>query len=259
MRIRLNIAYDGSAFQGWQLQPEAPTVQGAIEQALATFYGGREVRIMGSGRTDTGVHAVGQVAHYDAPVEREPDRIVKGLNALLPDGVQIWSARSVPEDFHARFSARERVYAYRILKYDNLFLGRFGWHVLYPFDPEMARETGRIFLGRHDFRAFSTRPDDDESTQCDIRRLEWVEDRDGWVVWIAADRYLRRMVRTVVGTLIETAAGRLDVETLQTLLSQGSGRAGVPSPPQGLALMRVRYDIDISEDSPSPSPWGEIA
>jgi len=259
MRIRLNLSYDGSAFQGWQLQPDAPTVQGAIEEALRAFYGGREVRIMGSGRTDTGVHAVGQVAHFDAPVERESYRIVRGVNALLPDGVRIWGARGVAEDFHARFSARERTYAYRILNREDLFLGRIGWHVPYEFDPVKAREFSTGFLGCHDFRAFSTRPDDDESTQCDIRRLDWVEDRDGWVVWIAADRYLRRMVRTIVGTLVEMAAGRLDREALETLLLQGSGRAGVPAPPQGLALMRVRYDIDNSEDSPPRSPWGVIA
>ena len=259
MRIRLNIAYDGSAFRGWQLQPDAPSVQGALEQALGNFHGGAAVRIMGSGRTDTGVHAVGQVAHYDMPSGRDPVQVQRAVNALLPEGVLVWHARQVDDDFHARFSARERCYAYRLLKRENIFLGRYGWHPNLPFDPAKTAEAGRLFLGKHDFRAFSTRPEDEDSTRCDLRGIEVEEDRDGWIVHLSADRYLRRMVRTIVGTMVEIGAGKLEAETVQTLLAGGSGRAGVPAPPQGLALMRVHYDIDELEDQPSPSPWGESA
>ena len=258
-RYRLNIEYDGSTFRGWQIQPDAPSIQGAIEEALTTLFGGEMIRIMGSGRTDTGVHAVGQVAHTDLPEDREPGKLLRGLNSLLPEGVRVWRARPVEDEFHARFSARERWYAYRLLKNPNSFLGRFGWYPVYQFDEDCAREATATFLGRHNFRAFSTRPEDEESTECEIRRIDWVEDSFGVVVHLAADRYLRRMVRTIVGTLVEIGAGKMRVEALESLLSQGFGRAGVPAPPQGLALTRVHYDIDDSEDSPEPSPWGDVS
>lgn len=258
-RYRLNIAYDGSTFRGWQVQPDAPTVQEEIERALTRLFGGRDVRIMGSGRTDTGVHAVGQVAHADLPEDRDPDKLLRGLEGQLPEGIRVWRAKPVGEEFHARFEATERHYAYRILKQPDTFLGRYGWHLPYPVDMDHVAKATPQLLGRHNFRAFSTRPEDEESTDCEVRTLTWQEDRFGWVLHLAADRYLRRMVRTIVGTLVEIGGGRREVETLQTLLSQGFGRAGVPAPPQGLALMRVHYDIDDAEDSPEPSLWGEFS
>ncbi|MCB2200789.1 tRNA pseudouridine(38-40) synthase TruA [bacterium] len=258
-RYRLNIEYDGTFFRGWQMQPDAPTVQEEIERALTTLFGGREIRIMGSGRTDTGVHAVGQVAHAELPEDRDPGKLLRGLEGQLPEGVRVWRVEPVGEEFHARFDARERQYAYRILKRPNSFLGRYGWLVPYPVKMEQIIDATPLLLGKYNFRPFSTRPDDEESTDCELRTLEWREDRFGWVLHLAADRYLRRMVRTLVGTLVEIGGGRREVETLQTLLSQGIGRAGVPAPPQGLALMRVRYDIDDAEDSPEPSLWGEFS
>ena len=258
-RYRLNIEYDGSHFRGWQVQPDAPSVQEAIEGALKSLFGGREVRIMGSGRTDTGVHAVGQVAHVDLPEERDPEKLLRGFEGLLPHGIRVWRARAVGKEFHARFDARERWYAYRILKSPDTFLGRFGWHVPYRLEMDVVQAATSSLLGKHNFRAFSTRPDDEESTDCEVRALTWHEDSFGWVLHLAADRDLRRMVRTIVGTLVEIGGGRREVETLQSLLSQGFGRAGVPAPPQGLALMRVHYDIDDAEDSPEPSLWGDIA
>lgn len=258
-RYRLNVEYDGSPFRGWQVQPDAPSVQGAIEAALSTLFGGAELRIIGSGRTDTGVHAIDQVAHVDLPEERETGKLLRGLNSLLPDGIRVWRVAQVDSEFHARYGASERRYAYRVLKRSSTFLGRFGWSVPFLFDPDLAQSASKHLLGSHNFRAFSTRPGDEDSTMCELRNIIWNEDAFGWVIEIVADRFLRRMVRTIVGTLVEIGAGRVEVETLQTLLLQGFGRAGVPAPPQGLALMRVHYDIDEPDDVPGPSLWGEFA
>ncbi len=258
MRIRLNLAYDGAAYRGWQVQPDARTVQGVLEGALARFYDVPEVRVIAAGRTDTGVHAVGQVAHFDAPSSRDLADLVRAMGALLPEDVRVWRARGVEADFHARYNARERVYAYRILDRPDLFRRGVAWWPHIPFDPDRAAELAGRLTGRRDWRAFSTRPDPDEETVCDLRRVEWRQAADGgWVVHFVADRFLRRMVRTLVGTLIDAAAGRLGEDELEELLASGRGRAGVPAPPQGLALLRVRYDNDEPEDRPQPSPWGE--
>lgn len=254
-RVRLNLSYDGTRFRGWQIQPDAWTVQGEIERALKKFYGGRDVRICGSGRTDTGVHAVGQVAHYDAPVEREMHAIERGLNSLVGEGVCIWRAKRVEEDFHARFQATRRVYGYRILREDSLFEKRYGWPVPYMFEASRLGGISEVFLGKYDFRAFSTQPDPEESTICNLSRFEWFEDSLGWVAIIEADRFIRRMVRTLIGTVVEIAAGKKSIEDIELLLAGKGTRAGVPAPAKGLALLRVFYDSDDEGDCPSPSPW----
>jgi len=256
MRLRLNLEYHGASFQGWQLQPDAPTVQGKLENALAKFYGGEEIRVTGSGRTDTGVHAVGQVSHADVPETRETKVILKGLNALLPSGVRVWGVRPVESDFHSRFQATERVYGYRLLNEPSVFGDSTGWNVPFEWQVDRAREVEPLLLGSHDFTGFATRPDPEDNPVCDLRKIEWEQTPEGWVLRFTADRYLRRMVRTLVGTLVEVGAGRLNLETVKTVLETKQGHAGVPAPPQGLALLRVRYDTDVAEDRPGPSPWG---
>jgi tRNA pseudouridine38-40 synthase len=256
MRYRLNISYDGTDFHGWQIQPKVITVQGEIEKALLKFYGGRITPIMGSGRTDAGVHAVGQVAHFDAPEEREEKKIVKGLNSLMPDGIQIWRARKVEDDFHSRFQAIERTYAYRVLTDNDIFFKRVGWYVPYNIDVSLANEAAERLLGKHDFRSFATQPDLDESTICDLQKIEWNEIENGWIITIVADRFLRKMVRTLVGTIVEIAGKKMDISVLEALLNNSGQRAGVPAPACGLALQRVKYIIDDEGDRPSFSPWG---
>jgi tRNA pseudouridine38-40 synthase len=196
-----------------------------------------------------------QVAHYDAPVGREAGEILRGVNALLPSGVHIWGARAVEEAFHARFRAVQRTYAYRLLWAPSPFADRYGWHVPYAIDSERAVEASRIMIGTHDFSTFATRPDPDENPVCELRRIEWRAREDGAVLLVQADRFLRRMVRTLVGTLAEVGAGRRDPRSLEDLLAGREGRAGVPAPPQGLALLRVEYGDDEAGDEPPPSPW----
>ena len=256
MRLRLNLEYDGAPFQGWQVQPDVPTVQGALEKALTSFYGGRVIRVMGAGRTDTGVHAVGQVAHLDVPEDRGERIFLKGVNALLPAGIRVWRAREVDPDFHARFQANERIYGYRLLDAPGVFGRLNGWHVPFEWDREKAEEASSLLVGKHNFVAMSTKPDPEDDPFCEMRSIEWVRQEDAWLVRITADRFLRKLVRTIIGTLVETAAGRLSFENLQALVESGIGKAGVPAPAEGLALLRVRYPVDDEGDRPGPSPWG---
>lgn len=259
VRLRLNLEYDGSRFAGWQVQPDAVTVQGEVERALTAFYGGREVRIMGSGRTDAGVHAVGQVAHGDVPESRDPAKILAGVNSLLPEGIRLWRTREVDPEFHARYQARERVYGYRLLDEPGIFANPTGWVPNFKWDVERAKEASQWLTGSHDFWAFSTKPDHDENPVCELRDIRWQRQEEGWLVQFVADRYLRRMVRTLVGTLVWAGAGRIDKEQIEAHFERGEGRAPVPAPAHGLALLRVRYDGDDEGDRPGPSPWGVIA
>ncbi len=256
MRLRLNLEYDGSRFQGWQVQPGVPTVQGALEAALTSFYGGREVHVVGAGRTDAGVHAVGQVAHLDVPEQREAQIVLKGVNALLPKGIRVWRVRRVEDRFHARYHAHERIYGYRLLDEPGVFGWPIGWFVPFEWKPDRAREASSLLLGKRDFTALSTKPDPSDDPVCELRSIEWTRQEEGWLVRITADRFLRRLVRTIIGTLVEISAGRLSAEGVQELLAGGAGRAGVPAPPEGLGLLRVRYATDDEGDRPGPSPWG---
>ncbi|MCB2210662.1 tRNA pseudouridine(38-40) synthase TruA [bacterium] len=255
MRVRLNLSYDGTDFLGWQIQPTGRTIQGEVETALTQLHGGIETRTYASGRTDAGVHAVMQVIHYDAPVEREDAVIVKAMNSLLPDDVHVWRARTVADDFHARFDARGRTYAYRLLRTPDLYLRRYGWAIDTRFDPAKLDEASALFLGEHDFRAYATSPEADESTVCDVRRIEWREDAFGWVMIIEADRFIRRLVRTLTGAIVALASGTAEPEPLNAALNEAEGRVPPPAPPQGLALLRVVYDDDDRLDQPPASLW----
>jgi tRNA pseudouridine38-40 synthase len=256
MRVRLNLSYDGTDFRGWQVQPEGRTVQGELERSLGKFYGGADIRTYAAGRTDAGVHAVMQVVHFEPPVERENTVIIKGLNALLPDDIQIWEAREVEDDFHARFSARGRLYAYRLLKSDNLFFRRYGWIVDPSFSIHAAEEVSAVFLGKHDFRAFSTQPDLEESTVCDVRYINWHEDVNGWIMEIEADRFIRRLVRTLTGSVVSLVTGKVDPVSIRAALDNVEGRVPPPAPSEGLALVQVRYENEILLDTPPASLWG---
>jgi len=259
MRIRLNLSYDGADFRGWQIQPDVRTVQGEIEKALQSFYGGQQIRIQGSGRTDTGVHAIGQVAHYDTDIKREEQKIVRGLNSLLPDSIHIWRARQVEDRFHSRFDAFERTYCYRLLNRYDIFENKIGWTLPKDFDAEIAIEASKELLGVRDFRNLSTQPEPDESTICDLKMISWRKTDNGYLVFVVANRFLRRMVRTIIGTLVDLGSGRYKQSDFKTIFSKDFRKAGVPAPAQGLALLRVKYIVDDEGDCPTPSPWGEVS
>ncbi len=266
MRIRLNIAYDGTAYHGWQIQPEHCTIQGELENALKKFYDSDEIKVIAAGRTDAGVHALGQVVHFDAPKIRDINALQRALSSLLPPDIQVWRARRVHDKFHARYKATERTYAYSILDERNVFARNYAWTPKFKFETDRVRELTALFEGHRDWTQFSTQPDPEDSMFCDVRRVSITEYNGGWRVLIIANRFLRKMVRTIIGTLLEGAAGRLPEEQIRAALHGEPVRVGTPAPANGLALVRVRYDIDDNNDKPPFTgegmvilPWGEFA
>jgi tRNA pseudouridine38-40 synthase len=245
VQLRLTIEYEGTAYQGWQLQPGGPTVQGVLEQALATALRER-VRVRGAGRTDAGVHACGQVAAVR--VTRVPDdlgRLRKSLNALTPDDVAVREIALADDAFDPRRHARSRVYEYRLLAAPapSALWRRFAWHVPVPLDTAAMASAAAALEGEHDFAAF--RAADAEPVRSTVRRV--LESRlaaEGrlLVYRIEATAFLKHMVRNVIGTLVEVGRGERPADAIPALLAaRDRNRAGATAPAHGLVLVAVRY------------------
>lgn len=239
------LAYDGSAYSGWQIQPRAPSIQGRIEQALTEITGFR-VRVHASGRTDAGVHARAQPAHFDLPVRPDPSRLMLGLNAVLPADIRVLSLRRVPAAFHARYACRSKEYRYFIHNRPVLdpFRRRYAAWERRPLDVAAMQRAAARLVGRHDFAAFSANPNREiGGTARHLSRLD-VRRRGGEIVIAAeADGFLYRMVRSLAGFLIRVGRGEIAPEAAAEILDSKVRTARVPTaPPQGLFLWRVRYD-----------------
>jgi tRNA pseudouridine38-40 synthase len=243
MRLRLDIAYLGTRFAGWQVQEGSRTVQGDVEAALVSIYH-RRLRIHGAGRTDAGVHARGQVAHLDVPEDapKVPERgLLRALNTRLQEDVRVTAVSVVPEEFHARFSAGGKVYAYRLRRAD--FLDPFSGPVeaLAPgrLDVPAMRAAASALVGRRDFAPFSVVGSDPSTTVRTLRRLALDEEGTLLLVTAEGDGFLRGMVRRLVGTLLEVGHGRTKPEEVL-------GRPGPTAEARGLTLERVLYDAEYS-------------
>ncbi|HEY3189109.1 MAG TPA: tRNA pseudouridine(38-40) synthase TruA [Solirubrobacteraceae bacterium] len=239
MITRLTIAYDGGPFAGWARQPGRRTVQEELERALGVVLR-REVSLTVAGRTDAGVHALGQVASYDGP----PPRLT-GVNALLPGEVAVLAAEPAPEDFDARRSARSRTYCYRVLARSapSPFERGRALHWPYPVDRDALDACAQALAGEHDFTAFTPTETDHVRFRRVVLEAAWRAGGDGVLeFWIEADAFMRQMNRVLVGTMLEVAEGRRTLESFTRLL-QGAHRrdAGVTAPAHGLYLARVRY------------------
>lgn len=240
-RYRLILEYDGTDFFGWQVQPEQRTVQGVLEETLARFYG-VEIRVHGSGRTDTGVHALGQVAHFDAVDKYAPAVINNGLNALLPADVRVLEVHLVPEDFHARYSARWRWYRYRIYTRQRALGRQFGWWQQHELDWEILTRCAATLPGEHDFSSFSKSDPPVEDRRCYVYAAHWDFDEDEWLFHIVANRFLRHMVRQLVGVMVDVARGRFTTEQFVEMLNNpGKTYSIFTAPAGGLCLMKVGY------------------
>lgn len=240
--FKLLLHYDGRAFHGWQTQPGLRTVQSAVEEALASIYG-RPIRVHGAGRTDTGVHARGQVAHLHAPARHTPFVLRRALNAELPEDVWVADARRVSPRFHARFDAVARTYRYYLGTEDlarSPFHRRYCWPLSEALHEERLRDAAGAVVGSHDFSGFARLGPG--SRVCRVSRSAWERDPLGWRLEITADRFLRGMVRALVGAFVAVARGALD----RSALTAGLERPGSAPPPhvapaQGLFLWDVRY------------------
>jgi len=242
--FRLIIEYDGSAFHGWQRQKKDRSVQGCIEQALARITR-TEITLFGSGRTDAGVHALGQVASFTADTALDSSTIKKALNSILPQDIVIRDCRRVDPAFHARFSARSKVYHYRILNRDIAqAVGRqYAWHIRHRLAvAAMQKAVGHI-VGRHDFSSFEGTGSPRQNSVRRVIDADWeVTEPDRLLFRIEADGFLRHMVRNLVGTMVEVGLNRRTPMSMRTVLAaKDRHQAGATAPARGLFLMEVKY------------------
>ena len=236
-------AYDGGHFNGWQSQPGGGAVQDVIERCLQSILN-REVRIHGSGRTDAGVHAHGQVFHFDEAWKHGPAKLVAALRGGLPRSIQVRSVRLVPGDFHARFSARGKVYFYQLHRgAADPFLDPYCWSIAWPLAVESMRAAAQCLTGRHDFRAFSASNgvEKGNTVRC-LRRLEVTARGTRLRITAEADGFLYKMVRSLVGVLVAVGQGKLTPAEVETILHSARRTPAVQTAPaQGLFLARVLY------------------
>jgi tRNA pseudouridine38-40 synthase len=248
--IRLVIEYDGTRYHGWQRQPKLPTIQGVIEKAIATISKER-LTVVGSGRTDAGVHAEGQVANFKTKARLLPDDWRRALNSLLPEDIVIRAAQAVPDHFHSRFSAVRKIYRYRIINqgYPPAIGRQYLWTVFSPLNLYRMKTAAKPLVGRHDFSSFQgsdpSRKRSGRSARnpiCRIRRLNLRRENRELIITIEADRFLQQMVRAIVGTLVEVGRGRRDPGQMKRLIQKKDRRSGGPTaPPRGLCLVKVLY------------------
>ncbi len=250
MNYKLLIQYDGTDFHGWQVQDNDRTIQGELERVIGTLDGG-DAKVIGSGRTDAGVHAEGQVANVILNRPFTPDKLRSAINGNLWRDIRILNAEKAPDEFHARFSARSKTYVYRIINAPVMspFWRRFAHHEPRPLDIARMTNAARLLLGEHDWTAFSSAQADGEDrvrtvTDCSIE-CYWDKRANASIIdfRISSNGFLRYMVRSIVGTMLEVGRGEKDSDTIQTAIINGDrSLAGKTAPAHGLTLLKVDYN-----------------
>lgn len=242
---KLIISYDGTNFFGWQRQKEFRSVQQSLEETLTQLNGGKEIICHASGRTDAGVHAVGQVIHFHSELNIPPEKLQRALNNLLPQDIAVHSIEIVADDFDASRSAKRKLYRYVVndSKIPDIFLRRYSWYFPYcKLDEAAMNQAAQCLLGTHDFRCFET---DWPNRKSSVRTITYVKvNRAINYLWIdvEANGFLYNMVRSITGTLVNVGRGYWPIEQVKTILESGDRtQAGPTAPPQGLFLMRVTY------------------
>jgi tRNA pseudouridine38-40 synthase len=258
-RIALGIEYDGRNFCGWQSQPSVCGIQDALEKAVAEI-AGHAATVTAAGRTDTGVHASYQVAHFDASSGRPLTAWVRGVNSHLPEGVAVLWAKEMPEDFHARFMVEERGYRYVLLNHPvrpGLMAGKIGWHHR-PLDIAVMQHAADLLLGRHDFSAFRAAECQARNPEKELRQARIQRIGDYRVFDFRADGFLHHMVRNIVGCLVHIGAGGAKPEWVSELLTHRDRTLAAPTfMPDGLYLSHIRYPSRFGLPSSGRSTWLE--
>ena len=258
MRYSIRLSYNGSAFCGWQIQDNAASVQGTIETALSTL-SGQAVKLTGAGRTDTWVNAVNYIAHFEIPtgLPFKAEQLCYKMNAMLPREIVIHEILEVPDDFHARFDARSREYCYFVHFSKDPFAERFSYRLRHPLDIEVMNEAAGMLLGKHDFSCFEKTGGNNATSLCHVTEAHWstykpthaeimgapYTEGDYMVFRIKADRFLRNMVRAIVGSLIEVGLGKKSPAWIAELISCGSrSDAGQSVPGNALFFCGAEYE-----------------
>ena len=250
IRLGLTLHYDGSGFSGWQAQKDARTVQGELQSAVARLTGKRRT-VLGSGRTDSGVHSIGQVAAVNVPARWSPPEFRRAANAVLPDDVWVQDARRTRIGFHPRYDAISRTYIYCIgltEEASSPFRRRWCWPLRDSLDFSLLSASAESILGERSFAAFAKAGQPERGNRCHVRQASWDPWEDlGVAFTITADRYLHHMVRYLVGTMVDVARGRRPLQDLSTLLEspEVAGTTSPPAPAEGLFLARVTYPEDV--------------
>lgn len=241
MRYFIEFSYDGSKYHGWQIQPDAVSVQEKINDAISTIFR-QKIDVVGAGRTDTGVHASQMFAHFD--IDQEPDKgLVYKLNSILPNDIAIAQVFLVDDDKHARFDAISRTYQYKIWLGRNPFLLDFSWqiHTLKP-DVLKMNTAAKLLLDYQDFQCFSKVKTDVHTFICEIYEAFWEQKGDELTFTISANRFLRNMVRAIVGTLIDVGFGKITIDDFKKIIeSKNRSNAGLSVPAKGLFLTNIKY------------------
>ncbi len=241
MRYFIKFAYNGTLYHGWQSQPNAVTVQETLEKALSLLFK-KHIELVGAGRTDTGVHAKEMYAHFDFNEQLETDFWIPKLNSYLPKDIVIFEIIPVTAEAHARFDATSRTYEYYIHSFKDAFLTDLSWYHYYPLDLERMNEAASTLLEYTDFECFSKTNTDVFTYNCKITEALWQKKGNQLIFTITADRFLRNMVRAIVGTLINIGQGKIEVAQLQKIIeSKNRSEAGFSAPAHGLYLTQIKY------------------
>ncbi len=246
MRYFADIEFDGTAYSGWQIQPHSPSVQQTLEEALALFLR-QKVDVTGAGRTDAGVHASQMIAHFDLDEPQDPEWMAHKLNGILPQDIAVHGIRPVRSDAHARFDAVARTYRYYVTLNKSAFNHNYSWFVPNEPDFELMNRAAQLLVDTVDFTSFSKLHTDTKTNDCHVSEALWTPLNGGrWMFTITADRFLRNMVRAIVGTLMEVGRHKLTIDGFRKIID-GKDRcsAGDSAPAQGLFLYKIVYPDNL--------------
>lgn len=245
-RYFIYLSYDGTAYHGWQIQPNGNSIQAELQRALSTLLR-REVEVVGAGRTDAGVHALEAVAHFDNPQPLDTARMADKLNRLLPPDIAIARLTPVAPEAHARFSATSRSYNYYLVTAKDPFRRRSACRIHHKLDFDAMNKAADLLREYTDFTSFSKLHTDVKTNNCKVAHARWTQLEPGlWMFNIQADRFLRNMVRAIVGTLIEVGRGKIDIPRFRQIIeSKDRCAAGTSAPAEGLFLAQVKYPDEL--------------